>query len=77
MQAGGTELILPASDSTGQQRSFAMRETTDNSAPSFMFADLDGRLSMSHPHTIYSLYNDVQWISNAHRGYVCHAQWIC
>ena len=49
MQAGGIELVLPASDSSGQQRSFAMRETTDNSAPSFMFAELDGRLSVSLP----------------------------
>ena len=62
MQAGGIELVLPASDNTGQQRSFAMRETTDNSAPSFMFADLDGRLSMSHPQAIHSLCNDILWM---------------
>ena len=53
------ELVLPASDSTGQQRSFAMRETTDNSAPSFMFAALDGRLSMSHPQAIPSSCHDI------------------
>ncbi len=60
MQAGGIELVLPASDSTGQQRSFAMRETTDNSAPSFMFAELDSRLSMSPPQASPSVCNNIQ-----------------
>ena len=58
MQAGGIELILPASNTTGQQRSFAMRETTDNSAPSFMFADLEGRLSASSFHAPQQLCSD-------------------
>lgn len=49
LQAGGIELVLPAPDATGEQRSFSLRETTDNSAPSFMFADLEGRLSELSP----------------------------
>ena len=52
LQAGGIELVLPASDASGEQRSFSLRETTDNSAPSFMFADLEGRLSEFLPLSI-------------------------
>lgn len=45
LQAGGIELLLPGSGVAGQPKAFMLRETTDSSAPSFMFADLDGRLS--------------------------------
>ena len=44
-QGGSIELLLPNAGNGGQEKSFTLRETTDNSAPSFMFAHLAGRLS--------------------------------
>ena len=51
-QGGSMELLLPSAGNGGQEKSFTLRETTDNSTPSFMFAHLAGRLSECWPPAI-------------------------